>query len=60
MPEFDGKYTKRYDTFMKKWVLERHEGTRIHFVAVYPDTEDGFRLLVKVLDVLNERSFDVV
>lgn len=57
MPEIVVKYSKRFDTLLKKWVLERHEGTNVKFVATYPETEEG--TLNKVLNVLNDRGIDV-
>lgn len=57
MPEIVEKYSKRFDTLMKKWVLERNEGREVKFVAYYPETEEA--LIDKVLSVLNDRGLDV-
>lgn len=52
-----GTYTKRFDTLMKRWVMERHEGTKVTFVASYPETEEA--LVDKVIGICNDRNIRI-
>jgi hypothetical protein len=50
-------YTKRFDTFMKRWIMDRHEGGRVTFVASYPETEEA--LVDKVMKICNDRNIRI-
>lgn len=56
MPNLVGKYTSRWDILLRVWILERHEGTRTHYVASYSDPA----LVEQVVKTLNEQRIDVV
>lgn len=50
-------YTKRFDTFIKRWIMERHEGAVVTYVASYPETEEA--LVDKIINICNDRTIRI-